>query len=59
MGIPPVNAKIVRCELQAGLVFGVNHVLVKLFILGLVGTGIAPLSDRLTMPACIDFTLFG
>ena len=47
MGIPPVNAKIVRCELQAGLVFGVNRVLVKLFILGLVGTGIAPLSDRL------------
>jgi hypothetical protein len=45
MGIPPVNAKIVRCDLQAELVSGVNYAQVKLFTRGLVQTGIDSLSS--------------
>ena len=42
-GIPPVNAKIVRCALQAELVCGVNRAEVKLFTFGLIQMGIDPL----------------
>jgi hypothetical protein len=49
MGIPPVNAKIVRCEWQAGLVCGVNYAQVKLFTRGLVQIGIDSLSSSFNL----------
>jgi hypothetical protein len=57
---PPVNAKTLRCELQPGLVCGVNRALVKLFTLDLVQRGIDPLPALpcSTMSASNDFTLF-
>jgi hypothetical protein len=43
MSIPPVNTKIVRCELLAGLVCEVDRTRVKLFTIGLVRMGSNPL----------------